>query len=262
MEFDIEGYCSSALNEILSDKGLLDKSSFSLPIKMRPAFQYLDYLEKRYGLEFVREFHVGCSADDRPPNIRYTAERKDWKGVMYLSCEQWLTYEAFSRNRYFHDANGLRDLEAVSKAMNNKKNIEERVLVGWSGSEKALGTSPFPCERRGNFEIHIDRNTWEHVDGIDNFFEETYGKGQKRKAILGRMVEGTDSPFARPEVRKAVKNRQVMYAKEFSAATGMLLADAVGEAVKIFWPQLREEPADDKVLRDQLFGGVRTYRAV
>ncbi|MFH0830222.1 MAG: hypothetical protein V1887_03615 [Candidatus Aenigmatarchaeota archaeon] len=257
MDFDIGEYCSIGLRGILDRKGLVERPSFSLQIKKRPVFRYLDYLQEKYGLKLVREFHIGCSWDSRPPNIRYTARRNEWDGEMVFWSEQRLTQIVSLRNGYFHDEKGKRDLLAVSKAMNDQENIEQRIVVGWSGSAQALGLSEYNLGRSGYFRIIVQKNRWKHVDGLDDFIEHPFGTKEVEKAVLGRIVEGTDSPFARPEIREAIKEYQFMDAKEFSAVTGMLLADAVGEATKIFWPQLRKETAEEKVFRDQTFGGMR-----
>jgi hypothetical protein len=229
---------------------MLGKTTFSLPVKPRPAFEYLDYLHNRYGIKFLREFHIGGYEDRDKPYIRYAAEKDDWGGEMGLWFEQQLTTKAFREGKEFLDAEGDRDLEAIANALNVKNNIVESFRVGWTGPAQALGAS-HRCYRSGYFTIEIEKNKWTQVSGSDQF---TRDCGEK-KAILGRMVEGTDSPFANPNIRR--KLHQFMDARDFSNATNMLLADVVGEAIKIYWPQLRNETAKDKVLRDQLFGGVR-----
>lgn len=254
MEFDISHYCSAGLRQVLHVKGLVDKPSFELPIKKHPFFEYMDYLKQKRGIAFVREFHIGCSSDQRPPNIRYTAKKEGYAGELFFYAEQWINDDVCWKKGYFHDKNGLRDLDAVSAAFNDKAKTNERVRVGWTGPGSVLTGSDRCCYRSGSFEIILEDGKWEDVSGLDVFCDRTLGTGATEKAILGRIIEGTDSPFNRKGMQAIARKHQSLSAERFSKR--LALPDAIGEAVKIMWPDLRNETAEEKAARDAFFKGI------
>ncbi|VVB61071.1 Uncharacterised protein [uncultured archaeon] len=262
MEFDIGTYCSSALRQYLREKGIINKPTFSLPINKHPIFEYLDFLRVAHKeVYFTREFHVGCSDDDRPPNIIYSSKKQNGDEVLYFYAKQQIHNGIFWKSNYFHDSEGRRDLDAVSEAYNNPLNTHERLVIGWRGPENLLGAGSGEIMTGGSFEIDFADGVWNAVSGLDYFYDRELRNKEIERAVFGRFIEGTDSPFNRADVKAVIVDNCGMTASDF-LKTGLTLSDAVGEATKIMWPKLRVEASEEKAMRDKLFANVQINQEI
>lgn len=178
---------SDALRESLIDRRVVDKTTgkplqdyFELDIKEGPI---LGLAQKAYDLEGT--FHVGCVADIRPPNFHYdifVGDSQTKKGMTYLQYRRLLKLTTFTDNGAFRKESqitqgSVRDLEELSKALNEIENYKETFGVYWNGWSGKYGPALFrPGERTKHsfageaIELNFENGFCTGFDGIDNVF--------------------------------------------------------------------------------------------
>ncbi len=134
---------SDALRESLIDKGIVDRSSwkpnqdyFELPIEEGPI---LGLAQKAYDMKGF--FHVGCVADERPPNFSYVTSAgssQTKKGMTSLNYRKDLRLKPFFQYNAFHKKSpilgyNVRDLDKLSEAFNERENCKEEFGIHWNG---------------------------------------------------------------------------------------------------------------------------------
>lgn len=156
IEFDIERH-SAALWEIICAKGWQNQRIFSLPTRRGPFLSLLMDLIPN----LLCEFHVGCVLDQRPPNFGYQGLKKE-VGENKLTFYYWrdLTSQVFAANKWFHDAQGLRDLEAVAVAMSDPQNYEEVIGFAWQRPDGKFSL----CSQ---IKLHFEKETWIRMENLE-----------------------------------------------------------------------------------------------
>lgn len=189
---------SDALRESLIDMGVVDKTTgkptqdyFDLNIEEGPI---LGLAQKAYDLEGT--FHVGCTADLRPPSFHYgfsVGDSQTKKGMTYLDYKRVLRLTTFTDNYAFRKESSVikrsvRDLEELSKALNERENYKETFGIYWRGWSGKYGPALFrPKEKTKNWfageaiELDFENGFCTGFDGIDNVF--------------GNPKEGFNIPF-------------------------------------------------------------------
>ena len=165
IEFEISDRCSTALGHIILLRGWQKMKSFTLPIAKGPVFLFIEKLVPNC----VCLFHVGCSSDSRSPNFEYRRKVGDiYKdGEIRFYYERSLELNVFRENNWFHDENGIRDLEATALALSNPKKYTEEIGFAWTGSHEEFG-------RNAEINLYFKNHQLERITGLDEDTEEIF----------------------------------------------------------------------------------------
>ncbi len=165
IEFEISGRCSTALDEIIRLRGWQEMESFTLSITKGPIFSFIEKLAPNC----VCLFHVGCSSDSRSPNFEYRRKVGDLCNGSEIKFyyERSLELNVFSKNNWFHDENGIRDLEATALALSDPKQYTEEIGFVWTGSYEGFG-------RNAEINLYFKNHQLEIITGLDQDTEEVF----------------------------------------------------------------------------------------
>ncbi|UZE94130.1 MAG: hypothetical protein IB618_00965 [Candidatus Pacearchaeota archaeon] len=171
---------SEALQESLQDMDIINPKTyeakqkyFDLPIEEG---LMLKCLSKFFDL--TSNFHVGCSADIRPPSFAFymfkgSADTRE--GAFNFYYRRMLKLSTFLENTSFRNERGVRDLESLARAYNQRENYGEKIGISWNGwtgdEDKQFGKTGFSG---ANISLEFDSNFLKEFDGVDDLSKEPW----------------------------------------------------------------------------------------
>ncbi|MCX6764891.1 MAG: hypothetical protein NTU58_04300 [Candidatus Nealsonbacteria bacterium] len=222
IEFEISDRCSSALANIIQSRGWQEKKSFTLSIKKGPILLFIEKLVPNC----VCFFHVGCSSDSRPPNFEYRrkVENVCEDSEIKFYYERWLELNVFWKNHWFHDKNGMRDLEATALALSDPKEYTEEIGFAWTGSYEG-------CGRNAEINLHFKNHQLEIIRGLDEDNEEIFRT--KIKSFKKSLFDFENGPLKNKKLRNQ-KQEEFQEQEELFKQEGKSAEDLVKELYQLF----------------------------
>lgn len=199
IEFEISESCSAGLMESIRARKLQGQDRFTLMIKKGPIVVLLEKMIP----EFVCLFHIGCSADGRPPSFEYTEKYGDTKGKkMVFSYRRNLSMGLFVRNEHFRDTKGTRDLEALALALSDPGNYDEHIIFSYSGPDGKMGRSVY-------FELIIKNHCLHTIRGFKDAPKDFCRKNIR--GFEGSILDANRGPLAKSASMVGVKKWEALF---------------------------------------------------
>jgi len=203
---------SDALQESLMDCGIIDPVTrrpmqewFKLDIPEGPLLECL-----AQAFELRGDFHVGCTADIRPPSFSFSASAgadNSREGSFTIIYGRMLKEDVFLDNASFRKASAIsssghvRDLEALAKAYQRLENYEESVGLhwnGWTGDETPHGKCGF---RHMGVSVTFTESVLIDVDHLYYLTSASHVAGGPRYAVSNPFYEIGDGTVLKEIVR-------------------------------------------------------------
>jgi hypothetical protein len=133
---------------------IFNQYHFDLPIANGPLLDMLNYQSDMEG-----RFHVGCSADFRPPSFSFTSYNgsiDNLEGVFTLAYERRLKFSVFHQNLWLRDDdNGPRDLMKLAHVYNDPANYIEEIRLRWDGWTGNMVQAPYEEQGVMQKDYHV-----------------------------------------------------------------------------------------------------------
>lgn len=253
---------SDALRESLIDRGIVDKTTekpnqdyFELPIAEGPI---LGLAQKAYDMKGF--FHVGCAADERPPNFSYivaAGDSRTKKGRIYLKYSRELRLKTFFQSNAFRKQSPVlgykvRDLEELSKAFNEGENYREELGIEWNGWSGMYSHIILPNEKGRSkcgfcgkaIVLEFENGFCTGFDGINNISETEAGF----KVPFQKLSRGTRLEYVVQTLKDKVQTRASLHdidgVKVEDLMTGILQVAEKALPAKVSVRNLKQEIAE------------------
>jgi len=258
---------SEALEECLKDMNIIDPKTheprqdyFDLPIDEGPLLGCLsDFFDLK------GNFHVGCTADIRPPSFSHSISRGSGdtrEGLFQLYYSRELKLSTFLENSSFRNKRGLRDLKGLARAYNQRGNYEETLGIGWHGwigdqdesGRKYLFTGAF-------IGLEFDGEFLKEINGVNSFNEEQgprgplYGEGTP----FYHYGEGTRVPEIAKKYQEQKGNLEHPQYAYHLPRLGLSIADVLFGVLQI---GAKLFPVKRDLDEDRIRGACSSYRPV